>query len=628
MSTYLRQPIRLVAVFLTLVTTALTQTEPRQVARVLERPLQTPDVVNFQLSQYLLAKVPQLPQPTSAGQWSAEAKRLRERLLRDVVFHGWPREWVDAPLKVEDLGTIPSGPGYRMRKLRYEIVPGFHSTAILYEPDKMQGKVPAILNVNGHVGPPGKAVEYKQKRCINQARQGIMSLNLEWLSYGELGHAENRHWFGGHLDLVGANSLGLFYLAMRKGLDYLHQHPAVDRTRLGVTGLSGGGWQTIILSALDERVAVAVPVAGYGSLRSRLERPGDVGDIEQNATDLLAGQDYPHFTAMLAPRPSLLIYNAEDDCCFRAPLVKPYIFDEVRPFFRLFDKERSFSWHENRDPSNHNYQLDNRLQSYAFFARHFRLPDVTAEIPVDAEIKSAEELTVGLPENNLTILALAKKLPRERSGAKLADVVRYREVQVKQAWALDNLKSKGLETESYRFDFSNGLSATAVSFKAIHANATGAAIVLRDHGKKQAQAEVADRVNRGERVLAVDLLFTGDAAPGNSAAYTQMLAAVGERPLGLEAAQLVALAKWMQAPRLRLEATGIRSQAIALLAAALQPGLFQEVTIREGMPSFQHLLDAPVEYQKAPDLFCLDLYKEFDLDRLAAMASPARIVTR
>ncbi len=314
------------------------QTQTAQVRKFLESPLQTPDVVAFQLRQYLLKKVPQLPKASSAEQWTAESKRLRQDLLNNVIFHGWPQEWVNGPLRVEDLGVIPSGKGYRMRKLRYEIVPGFQSTAILYEPENLQGKMPAILNVNGHVGAPGKAVEYKQKRCINQARQGILSLNLEWLSFGELSHPENRHWFGAHLDLVGANAAGLFYLAMRKGLDYLYDHPNADRSRIGVTGLSGGGWQTIVLSALDERVSVSIPVAGYSSLVSRLERAGDVGDIEQNATDLLAGQDYPHLTAMRAPRPTLLIYNAEDDCCFRAPLVKEDIFDEVKAFFRFVRK--------------------------------------------------------------------------------------------------------------------------------------------------------------------------------------------------------------------------------------------------------------------------------------------------
>ena len=177
--------------------------------------------------------------------------------MNDVVFHGWPKEWVDAAPKFEEFGSS-AGNGYQMRKLRYEIVPGFQSTAILYEPLNLHGKVPAILNVNGHVGAPGKSVEYKQKRCITFARNGILALNLEWLSFGELGAEFNQHWYGAHLDLVGANELGLFYLAMRQGLDYLYEHPNTDRARLGMTGLSGGGWQTIILSSLDERVKVAV----------------------------------------------------------------------------------------------------------------------------------------------------------------------------------------------------------------------------------------------------------------------------------------------------------------------------------------------------------------------------------
>ena len=180
------------------------QTEPRRVAELLQPELQSPDTVAFQLRNYLIKKAPQLHAPSTAEQWTAEAQKLRQRVLRDVVFHGWPRPWVEAPLTVEDLGLIPSGKGYRMRKLRYEIVPGLQSTAILYEPENIQGKIPAILNVNGHVGAPGKAVEYKQKRCINQALRGILALNLEWLSFGELSNRENQHWFGAHLDLVGA----------------------------------------------------------------------------------------------------------------------------------------------------------------------------------------------------------------------------------------------------------------------------------------------------------------------------------------------------------------------------------------------------------------------------------------
>jgi hypothetical protein len=315
--------------------------------------------------------------------------------------------------------------------------------------------------------------------------------------------------------------------------------------------------------------------------------------------------------------------------------VKPYIFDEVRPFFRLYDKQDSFAWHENTDPGTHNYQVDNRQQSYAFFTRHFGLPPVEREIPVDAEIKSSAELTVGLPKDNLTILGLARRLAgqirRQRGDrAKLAQVVRYHDVKTEHAWALAVSKSRGLETRGYRFDFQNGLGATGVWLRAITASPSAAVtIVLNDEGKKASQVEVSDRVNRGEEVLAADLLFTGDSAPPSSfrggkglgsAAYTQMIATAGERAIGLEAAQLIALAHWFARGKVRVEANGIRSQVTALVAAGLQPQLFSEVAVSNGMSSFRHLLDAPVHPQSAMDLFCLDLYKEFDIERLAEMA--------
>jgi dienelactone hydrolase len=628
----------------------LAQSEPKPLAAVLGEEILAPGVALFQVEEYLLKRIAKPPSPTSAQQWTAEAKQLRERLLK-VAFNGWPNEWVNSSPRVEDLGLIPGGTGYRMRKLRYEIVPGFHSTAILYEPDRLNGKIPAILNVNGHVGAPGKSIEYKQKRCINFAKQGILALNLEWLSFGELDHKENEHWFGAHLDLVGANELGLFILAMRRGLDYLYQHPNVDRSRLGMTGLSGGGWQTIVLSSLDERVTAAVPVAGFSSLVPRIEARwfGDLGDVEQSATDVFDGQDYTHLAALMAPRPMLLTYNAEDDCCFRAPLVKPLVYDFLKPIYRLYSKEGSLLWHENRDPGNHNYQLDNRLQSYRFFSQQFRLPLVEKEIPADTEIKSFEELVVGLPDSNLTLLGVARKLAGEirrlpipvdaaskpswaaSERAKLKTLVRYKPTDIRRAWTVANTKNKGVETKSYLFSFENGLSASAVWAKSIAVpDDAPVTIVVHDGGKKAAAVEVSDRVNRGEQVLVVDLVFMGEAwSKTGSAAYQQIFHGTGDRPLGLEAAQLAAITRWMCAqsgtPKARLESRGIRNQVVSLVASALESERFSEVLIREGMPSLAYLLEKPVEFHQAPELFCFDLYKHFDLDRLAALAAPASV---
>jgi len=640
---------------------AFGQSNARQMGKVLEEEIVSPEVAVFQLRQYLLGRVAQPPSPSSAGQWSVDATHLRQHLLNDVIFHGWPKEWIAARPKFEAVGPAESGQGYLMRKLRYEVVPGFQSTAILYEPANLNHKVPAILNVNGHVGPPGKAVEYKQKRCINFAKHGIIALNLEWLGMGELGQEENNHLFGAHLDLVGTNEVGLFYLEMRRGLDCFGEHPNVDRSRLGMTGLSGGGWQTVVLSSLDERVAVSVPVAGFSSIRSRLEARwfGDLGDVEQYPTDLFDGVDYPHLVALRAPRPTLLIYNAEDDACFRAPMVKPYVFDAIRPLFSLYGKDATLDWHENTDPSTHNYQLDNRLHAYRFFSRGFGLPPIENELPSDAEIKSYDELVVGLPAENLTILGLARKLAKQRTLApwpsdpsvrasqmvadrqRLREVVRYKSAEMKSVWSVANTKNKGVETRSYLFEMDDGLSASGVWAKAIATGDTApVTIILQDQGNKAAGSEVSDRLNRGEQVLAVDLIFTGDAwskitqGPFYRAVgpylYEQILDGVGDRPIGLEAAQLIRIAHWTRdrtgVVKLRMETGGIRSQVAALIASALEPDLFSEIVVRDGMRSLSYLLELPVLFEQAPELFCLDLYKDFDIDRLKSLA-PAKVST-
>jgi dienelactone hydrolase len=625
------------------------QTRPNDLKPILEQEIQPVPVVAFQLSQYLEARIPKLPSPASAEQWTAEERRWREHILNDIAFHGWPREWVDAAPKFAELGVIETGQGYRLHKLRFEIVPGFYSTAILYEPEHLTGKAPAIVNVNGH-DPLGNAAEYKQKRCINFAKRGMVALSLEWMNCGELHQPENMHDFGAHLDLVGANELGLFYLAMRRGVDYLASLPQVDRARLGVTGLSGGGWQTIVLGALDERIKVAVEVAGFGSLETNLTHPVDTDEIEEDPTDFDAGFDYTILTALRAPRPTLLIHNAEDTCCFRADLVKPYIYTNIQPFFRLYGAESAFGWHENHDPGTHNYQIDNREAAYQFFTTHFNLPASTKEIFSDSEIKTHQELVVGLPKDNLTMLGLARKMAaairREpvpvESGAKsnwaaaertkLESDVRYKPAKLATAWRMWNTKNKGLETISYRFDFDSRLSAAGVWLKSLAAPADApATLVLNDKGRREALAVVSDRVNRGEQVLALDPLFVGETIPQkpDPTDWELLTATTGDRPLGIEAAQVIAAAKWLrgisgQRP-VRLETSGIRSEIIGLIAAALEPALFSEQMSREAMSSLGFLLDTPVIFRAAPELFCLDLYKDFDVDLLITLAEPTKV---
>ena len=93
------------------------QADPEIVPPILTRQLQSPQLVTFQLQQFLQAKVPALVVPASAEQWTDEAQRVRRHLLDEVVFHGWPQDWVNSPPHFEDLGSLPAGKGYRLRKL-------------------------------------------------------------------------------------------------------------------------------------------------------------------------------------------------------------------------------------------------------------------------------------------------------------------------------------------------------------------------------------------------------------------------------------------------------------------------------------------------------------------------------
>ena len=111
--------------------------------------------------------------------------------------------------------------------------------------------------------------------------------------------------------------------------------------------------------------------------------------------------------------------------------------------------------------------------------------------------------------------------------------------------------------------------------------------------------------------------------------FGYMMSAVGAPPLGLEAAQLIGITKWAEQrwhpSSVRLESSGYRMQVVSLVAGGLAPHLFKSITIYKGMHSLSYILEKPVHSNEVPDMFCLDFYKDFDLDMLKAMTEPARV---
>jgi hypothetical protein len=103
----------------------------------------------------------------------------------------------------------------------------------------------------------------------------------------------------------------------------------------------------------------------------------------------------------------------------------------------------------------------------------------------------------------------------------------------------------------------------------------------------------------------------------------------GDRSLGLEVAQLLAFTEWVRSStrssHVQVVTDGIRNQTIALIAAAIEPDTFSNIENHNAMKSFAYLLDKPVPLRSAPELFCLDLYKDFDIGSISALAPSVKI---
>jgi hypothetical protein len=708
---------------LTLSTTLIAQTQP---AEPPPPPLLPPGQTDADVRAYLLERAPRFIPPSDPTAWLEQAEAIRNRVLDEVVYRGVPDPWrTDEPVVVWQ-DTL-EGNGYLIRKLRYEVVPGLWAGALLYEPRDLTGKVPAILCPNGHVGAPGMTVDYKQARCINLAKRGMLTLNLEWIGMGQLARPGLDHGDLSLLDLCGRSGLSVFYLSLKRGLDVLLAHEAADPDRVAVTGLSGGGWQTILISSLDTRVGLTAPNAGYTGIEERIWNDRDVGDREQNATDLVATADYPVLTGLLFPRPALLIYNATDDCCFYAATARASVYRPVEAVYALAGLSDRFALHVNEDPGTHNYLVDNRQAFYRFLNAHF-LPAAERrdeEIPVDDEIRPADALTIDYPADNGSFYKLAEsamaELPRspvpqgnegERSRwagqlcSKLRAVAGTVAVQADAAIRRAMIRrdpqagmpAPAFEPIQQRVEIADGLTCTTgrlrvlgtwtlplrvcesaapvgsgsisppgsgsfspdaerpVAGESPHppnaplpdtasrekepdplARSKATTIVLADGGFARARPIAEAEARQGRRVLAADLLFTGECLGGEAAwKKAQMIEAVGRRSLGVQVAQLAELVRYAtdsfpqeggQRARggVRLVCDGRVAGLAGLVYAALYPGRIEQIELR-GMPSsLKSLITDRVSYRDAPSMFCFGLLEAADVPELIALAAPAQV---
>src|SRR5262249_40918834 len=494
----------------------------------------------------------------------------------------------------------------------------------------LTGKVPVALNVNGHEK-DGVAIPYIQERCINLAKRGMIALNPEWFGRGQLNSNGFAHGRLNQLDLLGTSGLAVFYLSLRRSLDLLLSHEHADPQRVAVTGLSGGGWQTILLSSLDPRVSLANPVAGYSSYVTRTQFPNlDLGDSEQTPSDLAAVLDYTHLTAMLAPRPALLTYNAKDSCCFRAANSLAPLIQAAQPIFKLLDAGDKLRYHVNFDEG-HNYGQDNREAFYRMLRDYFYggSPDFpVSEIPSSGEVRTAEELRVSIPADSLDFHTLAgrlsRPLPRQSTPRrdKLREAVRAPRLEV-GATKVESAAEEDLEITRWRLRMGDDWTVPAVELAPAGAKST--VLLVADEGRSSVATQAARLLSEGKRVVAIDPFYFGESKVGKrDYLYALLLAAVGERPLGIQSSQVAAAARWLHNGRrfgpVTLISAGPRSSLFSLVAAALEPDAIAALETRKAMASLREIIEKDLTAEQTPELFCFGLLDEFDIPQIAAIA--------
>ena len=624
-----------------------------KIATALGRPTFDPRLPLEEVQRYCESHIVPMPEISTLDVWERDAKRMREETLRRVFFRGQAAIWRDTPGKVEWLDTIEGGRGYRIRKLRYEALPGLWIPALLYEPENMQGKVPVVLNVNGHDRKLGKATHYKQTRCINQAKRGMIALNPEWFGMGQLETKGFGHYQINQIDLCGTSGVGIHLLGMQRGLDILLNHKNADPARVAVTGLSGGGWQTITISALDTRVTLTNPVAGYSGFRERLyhytDNFTDLGDSEQTSVDLAVATDYLHLTALLAPRPALLTFNAKDDCCFRAGHALPPLLEAATPVYKLYGNKNNLRTYINNDPGTHNFGKDNRQQLYQMLGDHFFPNDKSYsadEIVSGDELKTKEELSVPLPEDNADFhsiaLDLVAGLPRHKSlpaagttteiwqkkGRKtMTELLRF-EQYVVQAHAEKSNDIGSTTATPWQFRLGNAWTVPALVLEP-QGEVKSTVLLLADKGRESVASQVEQLLDAGHRVFAIDPFYFGESKISEEDfLFGLVVSTVGKRPLGIQASQLTALAEWaiahFSAP-VELHAVGPRTSLIALVTAALNPTLITRTSLEQSYGSLKEVLEQDLDIRDGPELFCFGLLEQFDLLQLAALAAPSPV---
>src|SRR6185369_1001558 len=242
----------------------------------------------------------------------------------------------DLPLNMIETGSLKMK-GYTVKNIAFQTRPGIYATANLYIPDG-DGTFPSVIVMMGH-SLEGRLYDKYQAVGITLALNGYVSLCIDPWGSGERttihgvfeDHGDENN-LGIALMDIGEPLIGMLITDNIRGVDLLCSLPYVDTSKIGATGASGGGNQTMWLTAMDERIKAAVPVVSAGTFEAYIMRTPCICEV---LVDGLTFTEESAVLALVAPRAIKMCNHLKDDLATFHPREMLRSYNDAKPVFEL-----------------------------------------------------------------------------------------------------------------------------------------------------------------------------------------------------------------------------------------------------------------------------------------------------